>query len=191
MAIIKTEKNYMRELFVPPNKCKIIIMFIIFCSSFSNAQEVSLKSFILNENLREELILVNNYIKELKDEKLIPGDSLFIRFEAGEAFVGEVLNLRFMGNYYRNVSYNEELYYKTCDNVFYIFDYETIPYLKDSINFSLIKHNNLKDYGKQRTDEEGFGLEMGELSFEKSCGKYFLTMVTGMPYIEKYYKKKF
>ena len=114
----------MKELFVQINKVKISILLSFLCFSFAKTQEIDFKSFIINENLRDELIIVNDYIKELKNEKLISQEPLFIRFEAGEAVIGEVLNLRFLGNYYRNVSHKEELFYKTSDNIFYIFDYQ-------------------------------------------------------------------
>lgn len=158
----------------------------------SKAQNVQLQSLVSDDGLREEIQLINYYIKQLKEKNLISKERVFVRFEIGKSPNGEFFNLRFLGNYYRNLSNSEELYYNIDNDIVYIFDATVLDYFKNFINFSLIKNNkNLPDYGKPKRDKGGFIVEMGEISFNKSCNKFYLDLVMGMPHIDLYYKVKF
>lgn len=157
------------------------------------AQEVPLQSFIVDEGLRNEILLINHYVQELKTKKMISKEPVFVRFEIGKTPDGDFFNLRFLGNYYRNYSNDEELYYKINNDIIYIFDSTARDYLKKFINFSLIKNNkNLSNYGEPQRDVGGFIVEMGDMSFDRSCDdKFYLNLVTSMPHIDLYYKTKF
>ncbi|SHK43790.1 hypothetical protein [Chryseobacterium polytrichastri] len=183
----------MKNLYLPLNKLKFLfVMIFLFIVIFDKAQNVQLKSFIINDGLRKEILLINHYIKDLKQKKKISKEPVFVRFETGESPDGDFLNVRFLGNYYRNLSNDEELYYKANNDVIYIFDTTALNYLKNYIDFSLIKsYNNLQNYGEPKRDIGGFIVEMGELSFDISCDKFYLNLVTGMPNIDLYYKIKF
>lgn len=166
-------------------------MFFLCMSIAAKSQYLNMKTFVVNENLRKELLLINHYVEELRQKKIISEKNLFIRFEAGENSFGEILNLRFLGNYYRNLSNGEELYFKVSDNLYYIFDASSTSYLQSSMNFLNIKSDiNLKDYGEPKL-EHGFIVEMGEMSFDIICGNVYLNLVTSMPNIELYYAIKF
>lgn len=183
----------MKRLCVPLNRIKIFFSVIfLFTIVLNKAQAVQLQSLIVDEGLRNEILLVNNYIKGLRERKIISKEPIFIRLETGENPDVEFFNLRFLGNYYRNLSNNEELFYKVNNDIIYIFDISAVDFFKNFINFSLIRdNNNLQNYGQPKFDKAGITIEMGEISFNKSCGKFYLDLVTGMPHIDLYYKVKF